>query len=89
MAFEDNLQWLLSEAKTPYRVIINLTEIYPMTTPDRTFSPGSRGLRNRENLCQLPLVWCLTFVEKRLVEEVKSNDILIIVGETGSGKTTH
>ncbi|KAI8022026.1 Pre-mRNA-splicing factor ATP-dependent RNA helicase DEAH10 [Camellia lanceoleosa] len=26
--------------------------------------------------------------EKRLVEEVKSNDILIIVGETGSGKTT-
>ncbi|KAL7260770.1 hypothetical protein ACSBR1_006437 [Camellia fascicularis] len=28
-------------------------------------------------------------IEKRLVEEVKSNDILIIVGETGSGKTTH
>ncbi|GMP92377.1 hypothetical protein CsSME_00042626 [Camellia sinensis var. sinensis] len=27
-------------------------------------------------------------VEKRLVEEVKSNNILIIVGETGSGKTT-
>ncbi|GFZ05008.1 RNA helicase family protein [Actinidia rufa] len=27
-------------------------------------------------------------VEKRLVEEVRSNDILIIVGETGSGKTT-
>ncbi|KAK4780859.1 hypothetical protein SAY87_016965 [Trapa incisa] len=27
-------------------------------------------------------------VEKRLVEEVKSNDTLIIVGETGSGKTT-
>ncbi|CAL5389579.1 unnamed protein product [Camellia sinensis] len=29
-----------------------------------------------------------SLVEKRLVEEVKSNDILIIVGETGSGKTT-
>ncbi|WCJ21198.1 RNA helicase family protein [Euphorbia peplus] len=27
-------------------------------------------------------------VKKRLVEEVKANDILIIVGETGSGKTT-
>ncbi|CAL5354367.1 unnamed protein product [Camellia sinensis] len=29
-----------------------------------------------------------SLVEKRLVEEVKSNNILIIVGETGSGKTT-
>ncbi|KAL7187088.1 hypothetical protein ACSBR1_037206 [Camellia fascicularis] len=29
-----------------------------------------------------------TNIEKRLVEEVKSNDILIIVGETGSRKTT-
>ncbi|KAJ4816526.1 RNA helicase family protein [Rhynchospora pubera] len=27
-------------------------------------------------------------VEKRLVEEVKKNDTLIVVGETGSGKTT-
>jgi len=27
-------------------------------------------------------------VEKRLVEEVQKNDVLIIVGETGSGKTT-
>ncbi|KAL8512320.1 hypothetical protein ACS0TY_018699 [Phlomoides rotata] len=27
-------------------------------------------------------------VEKRLVEEVHNNDVLIIVGETGSGKTT-
>ena len=27
-------------------------------------------------------------VEKRLIEEVQKNDILIIVGETGSGKTT-
>nr|KAJ0212274.1 hypothetical protein LSAT_V11C400184800 [Lactuca sativa] len=32
------------------------------------------------------LVICL--VEKRLVEEVRKNDTLIIVGETGSGKTT-
>lgn len=27
-------------------------------------------------------------VEKRLIEEVRKNDTLIIVGETGSGKTT-
>lgn len=27
-------------------------------------------------------------VEKQLVEEVRNNDTLIIVGETGSGKTT-
>lgn len=26
--------------------------------------------------------------EKRLLEEIKNNDVLIIVGETGSGKTT-
>lgn len=31
---------------------------------------------------------CILLVEKRLVEEVRKNDILIIVGETGSGKTT-
>lgn len=30
----------------------------------------------------------LNTVEKRLIEEVQNNDILIIVGETGSGKTT-
>lgn len=30
----------------------------------------------------------LLIAERRLVEEVRSNDTLIIVGETGSGKTT-
>lgn len=30
----------------------------------------------------------LTPVERRLVQEVRNNDTLIIVGETGSGKTT-
>ncbi|GMQ02568.1 hypothetical protein CsSME_00048729 [Camellia sinensis var. sinensis] len=35
-----------------------------------------------------PWGWKLSLVEKRLVEEVKSYGILIIVGETGNGKTT-
>jgi HrpA-like RNA helicase len=26
--------------------------------------------------------------EKKLVEEVRNNDILVVIGETGSGKTT-
>ncbi|KAL1556164.1 Pre-mRNA-splicing factor ATP-dependent RNA helicase DEAH10 [Salvia divinorum] len=30
----------------------------------------------------------IAVVEKRLLEEVRNNDVLIIVGETGSGKTT-
>lgn len=30
----------------------------------------------------------ISLVEKQLVEEVCRNDTLIIVGETGSGKTT-
>lgn len=30
----------------------------------------------------------MILVEKRLVEEVRKHDTLIIVGETGSGKTT-
>lgn len=32
--------------------------------------------------------FCSLLVEKRLVDEVRKNGILIIVGETGSGKTT-
>lgn len=34
------------------------------------------------------LLFVVGSVEKRLVEEVRNNDTLIIVGETGSGKTT-
>ncbi|PWZ10371.1 Pre-mRNA-splicing factor ATP-dependent RNA helicase DEAH10 [Zea mays] len=34
------------------------------------------------------LLFVVCSVEKRLVEEVRNNDTLIIVGETGSGKTT-
>ncbi|KAF5790767.1 putative RNA helicase [Helianthus annuus] len=38
-------------------------------------------------LCLL-IIFLICIVEKRLVEEVWKNDTLIIVGETGSGKTT-
>jgi len=38
----------------------------------------------REQRKSLPIA----SVEKRLVDEVRKNDTLIIVGETGSGKTT-
>jgi len=34
------------------------------------------------------LLFVVASVEKRLVEEVRKNDTLIVVGETGSGKTT-
>ena len=34
------------------------------------------------------LLFFVFLVEKRLVDEVRKNDTLIIVGETGSGKTT-
>ncbi|KAG6405244.1 hypothetical protein SASPL_132831 [Salvia splendens] len=49
----------------------------------RTLWPGGNKLRNTGKLCRL-----LRVIEKRLVEEVRNNDVLIIVGETGSGKTT-
>ena len=34
------------------------------------------------------VVVLMILVEKRLVDEVRKHDTLIIVGETGSGKTT-
>lgn len=40
----------------------------------------------KERILLLSLGHCA--VEKRLLEEVSKNDVLIIVGETGSGKTT-
>ncbi|KAF5186164.1 Atp-dependent rna helicase protein [Thalictrum thalictroides] len=57
---------------------------------------GNKDFLSRENLylllqfhfhCLICVV-TIVLVEKRLVEEVKKNDTLIIVGETGSGKTT-
>jgi HrpA-like RNA helicase len=39
-------------------------------------------------LLLLTVVIIVVVVEKRLVEEVRKNGTLIVVGETGSGKTT-
>ncbi|PNX92414.1 ATP-dependent RNA helicase dhx8-like protein, partial [Trifolium pratense] len=42
----------------------------------------------RQKIAQQRKSLPIASVEKRLIEEVRKNDILIIVGETGSGKTT-
>ncbi|XP_073222621.1 pre-mRNA-splicing factor ATP-dependent RNA helicase DEAH10-like [Cicer arietinum] len=50
---------------------------------------SSNANRNRrQNIAQQKKSLPIASVEKRLIEEVRKNDILIIVGETGSGKTT-
>ncbi|XP_031268173.1 pre-mRNA-splicing factor ATP-dependent RNA helicase DEAH10 [Pistacia vera] len=49
--------------------------------PNDSFARRKKILQQRKSLP-------IASVEKRLVEEVRKNDILIIVGETGSGKTT-
>ncbi|XP_015895188.2 pre-mRNA-splicing factor ATP-dependent RNA helicase DEAH10 [Ziziphus jujuba] len=46
-----------------------------------SFSRRQKILQHRKSLP-------IASVERRLIEEVRNNDILIIVGETGSGKTT-
>ncbi|XP_050277529.1 pre-mRNA-splicing factor ATP-dependent RNA helicase DEAH10-like [Quercus robur] len=46
--------------------------------------PFSRKQKIAQHRKSLPIA----SVEKRLVDEVRKNDTLIIVGETGSGKTT-
>ncbi|KAK1374479.1 RNA helicase [Heracleum sosnowskyi] len=45
-------------------------------------------LNNRQKILQQRKSLPIATVEKRLLEEVRKNDTLIIVGETGSGKTT-
>ncbi|XP_058108764.1 pre-mRNA-splicing factor ATP-dependent RNA helicase DEAH10 [Magnolia sinica] len=46
------------------------------------------SLRRKQLIAQQKKSLPIASVEKRIVEEVRKNDILIIVGETGSGKTT-
>ncbi|XP_017236149.1 pre-mRNA-splicing factor ATP-dependent RNA helicase DEAH10 [Daucus carota subsp. sativus] len=45
-------------------------------------------LQKRQKILQQRKSLPIATVEKRLLEEVRKNDTLIIVGETGSGKTT-
>ncbi|MQL87621.1 hypothetical protein Taro_020163 [Colocasia esculenta] len=59
---------------------------------DETFTTmdqkSRKLLERKQNIAQQRKALPIASVEKRLVEEVKNNDVLIIVGETGSGKTT-
>ncbi|KAH0878518.1 hypothetical protein HID58_065912 [Brassica napus] len=51
-------------------------------------SPIASRFRMRQKIAEHRKSLPIASVEKRLIEEVQKNDILIIVGETGSGKTT-
>ncbi|KAG8661634.1 hypothetical protein MANES_01G027000v8 [Manihot esculenta] len=51
-------------------------------------SRNSDSLARRERIKSQRLSLPIASVKERLIEEVKTHDILIIVGETGSGKTT-
>ncbi|CAH8349792.1 unnamed protein product [Eruca vesicaria subsp. sativa] len=51
-------------------------------------SPVASSLSKRQKIAEHKKTLPIASVEKRLIEEVQKNDILIIVGETGSGKTT-
>uniref|UniRef100_A0A0E0L8V4 RNA helicase n=1 Tax=Oryza punctata TaxID=4537 RepID=A0A0E0L8V4_ORYPU len=58
--------------------------------PSSAASPQKqqRNARRRQLIRQQRKSLPIASVEKRLVEEVRKNDTLIVVGETGSGKTT-
>lgn len=60
-------------------------------SPKGNLSDGNRKLdafSKRQTLAQHRKSLPIASVDKRLVEEVQKHDTLIIVGETGSGKTT-
>ncbi|KAF5184258.1 Atp-dependent rna helicase dhx8, partial [Thalictrum thalictroides] len=61
-----------------------------MKTLKRNFSEHSHSssYAKRQKLLQHRASLPIASVEKRLIEEVQKHDTLIIVGETGSGKTT-
>ncbi|KAF5738029.1 hypothetical protein HS088_TW13G00923 [Tripterygium wilfordii] len=57
--------------------------------PNSKFPNGYvNSFARRQKIIQQRKSLPIASAEKRLVEEVKKNDVLIIVGETGSGKTT-
>ncbi|VAI83747.1 unnamed protein product [Triticum turgidum subsp. durum] len=59
-----------------------------------SFSSGASPQKQQHNARRKQLIrqqrksLPIASVEKRLVDEVRKNDTLIVVGETGSGKTT-
>ncbi|KAM1497937.1 hypothetical protein ACFXTH_020951 [Malus domestica] len=65
-----------------------------MKSPNRQFSAGNGNgnvdalATKRKALAQHRKSLPIASVENRLIEEVRKHDTLIIVGETGSGKTT-
>ncbi|KAK6921901.1 DEAD-box helicase, OB fold [Dillenia turbinata] len=64
----------------------NFNEIHHV--PNGNISNGYGRDDMRKKILQHRKSLPIASVERRLVEEVQNNDMLIIVGETGSGKTT-
>lgn len=66
----------------------NSNNINPQFKPNLLKSDHKSYFNSRRKIEQQRRSLPIASVEKRLVEEVRKNDTLIIVGETGSGKTT-
>ncbi|KAK2636037.1 hypothetical protein Ddye_030829 [Dipteronia dyeriana] len=58
------------------------------STENKSNSFSNDSYARRQNILQQRKSLPIASVEKRLADEVRKHDILIIVGETGSGKTT-
>ncbi|KAF5443435.1 hypothetical protein F2P56_035990 [Juglans regia] len=60
----------------------------PTENPNKLHDRKLDAFSGKQNLAQHRKSLPIASVEKRLMDEVRHNDTLIIVGETGSGKTT-
>ncbi|KAI8539403.1 hypothetical protein RHMOL_Rhmol09G0180300 [Rhododendron molle] len=60
----------------------------PAGSKDSNGGPKADFFARKQRIAQQRKSLPIASVEKRLMDEVRSHDILIIVGETGSGKTT-
>lgn len=58
------------------------------SNPNLTNNAKPNSFNRRQKIAQQRKSLPIASVEKRLVQEVRNNDTLIVVGETGSGKTT-
>ncbi|KAL9271709.1 Pre-mRNA-splicing factor ATP-dependent RNA helicase DEAH10-like protein [Drosera capensis] len=59
-----------------------------MTNPQNSRFNGNNDEYRRKKIEQLRKTLPIAAVEKELVKRVRENDVVIIIGETGSGKTT-